>query len=243
MHPPIVGLPLPHAYDDVTYYNTPTAYTLALEAAGAAPCHLPLVAEDRLEALLSVIDGLLLTGGGDVATHNYGAEDGGTLQLVDEERDRVELWLCRRALAAGLPVLGICRGAQVLNVAAGGTLIQHIAAERPQALQHRTQPPLPNTHRLHHVAVDPTSQLAGWLALDDHEMSAMAVTSTHHQAVATVAPGFAAVAYAPDGIIEAIERPQAVGFALGVQWHPERMVPEHAPTRRLFAAFVAACRP
>jgi putative glutamine amidotransferase len=242
MPSPIIGLPLPRAYDDAAKYDTPTAYTIALEAAGGVPCHLPLLAEDGLERLFGVIDGLLLTGGGDVAAACYDAADGGRLVLVDEERDRVELWLCRRALAAGLPVMGICRGAQVLNVAAGGTLIQDIAAERPGSLNHRTQPPLPNTHRLHTVAVDPASQLAGWLAPGDGEMAAMPVTSTHHQAVAAVAPGFSAVAFAPDGIIEAIERPVAAGFALGIQWHPERMVPDHAPTARLFAAFVAACR-
>lgn len=241
---PIIGLPLPHAYTDLALFQTPTGYTTAIEAAGGAPCHLPLLAEERaLERLIGVIDGLLLTGGGDLSACEYGAEDSGRLLLVDAARDRVELWLCRRALAVGLPVLGICRGAQVLNVAAGGTLFQDIATTIPGALNHRTQLPLPSSHRLHTVAVAPASRLAAYLGLGAGECAAMPVTSTHHQSVDGIAPGFRAVAHAPDGVIEAIEWAESAAFALGIQWHPERMVPDHAPTRRLFAHFVEACQP
>jgi putative glutamine amidotransferase len=154
---------------------------------------------------------------------------------VDEALDAVELALGRWALGDGKPVLGICRGQQTLNVAAGGTLYQDIASQLPGAAPH--QFPEARTALVHDLRVEPRSRLATVLGEDR-----LAVNSIHHQAVERLAPDLRATAWAPDGVIEGVEHPSHP-FALAVQFHPEELVPDHAPSARLFAAFVAACRP
>jgi putative glutamine amidotransferase len=158
------------------------------------------------------ITALLLPGGGDVAPGLYGQEPHPLVSGVDPELDAFELQLAARALAEGIPVLGVCRGHQVLNVAAGGDLIQHVEGHRGT---------------LHRVSA------RGPLAAYD----GAAVNSSHHQAVGRLAPGFEVLAWAPDGVVEAIRRP-GPAFALGVQWHPERQ-PRHPG---IFAALLGAAR-
>jgi putative glutamine amidotransferase len=149
---------------------------------------------------------------------------------VDSLLDTAELALARWALAEGKPVLGICRGQQCLNVAAGGTLFQDIPSEVVGALDHRVEP---RDARAHELAVEPDSRLADLLGA-----TRTAVNSLHHQAVREVAPGFVAVAWAPDGVIEGLERPDHP-FAVSVQFHPEELVPGHEPSERLVQRFVA----
>lgn len=242
MNIPLIGIPIPHDYHDHSAYHTPVAYCRAIEQAGGIPLLIPLLeGDDHLHRVFALLDGLLLTGGGDVAADCYGAIDSGALRLVDRDRDRVEMVITRWSLDRGLPVLGICRGIQSLNVAAGGTLVQDIPCGIPDAMNHSTDRSLPMDYPAHPITVEPGSLLADYLCLTHHERDAISVNSYHHQSVDQPAPGFTISARSPDGVIEAIERNPAAGHALGVQWHPERMVPGNALMVRLFRSFVVAC--
>ena len=185
--------------------------------------------------VLGDVAGLLLPGGGDADPRWYGDTWVHPTVSIDAERDALELALARWAIATEVPVLGICRGIQVLNVAAGGGLWQDIPAQYPSTLTHLE--PAPNRDRqarLHSVGVLPGS-------LTRHLLGGqkVLVNSIHHQAVRCVAPGWRTTALAPDGIVEAIER-SGSRFALGVQWHPEELVRDDAAARALFEAFCAA---
>ena len=242
---PLIGIPVGHVPADPSRYQSPTAYSSAIAAAGGAPVLLPLLDEPSiLDSLFGALDGLLLAGGGDIASARYGMVDSGQVQYVDPDRDAVELALAQRALAVGMPILGICRGIQALNVAAGGTLVQDIPTEISDALMHRSTGTDAATRLAHSVRVRPASVLAKALGirLSSQDGIEIPVNSTHHQAVAVVAPELVVSARAPDGVIEAIERSEErKGFALGVQWPPERLVPGNRMMLCLFAHFVAAC--
>lgn len=191
-------------------------YCAALERAGAA---VVVVAPgtDPVPQVLDRCHGVLLTGGADVDPSFYGETDRHPTLKVDPARDEYEIALARAAMARDLPVLAICRGVQLLNVAAGGTLIQDIPSQRPGSLNHSVKEP--PTARVHSVRIVPESRL-GRLLLTGAASGPVEVNSRHHQAVKRVAPGFIVSAVAPDGIIEAIECPDAA-FCVGVQWHPE----------------------
>lgn len=215
-----------------------STYTTALALSGALPLIIPLqLPEVILRAIFDRLDGLCLAGGGDVDPAHYGEEPHPALRGVDIERDRTELLLTRWALQADLPILAICRGIQMLNVAAGGSLYQDIAAQVTGALQHTYRlEDSPWERPTHRVRIAPGSRLAALLETEE-----WATNSFHHQAVKEVGDGFRPVAWTDDGVIEAIEHPSRK-FALGVQWHPEGMFQTDELARRLFAAFVAACR-
>lgn len=185
-------------------------------------------------AVLDRIDALVLTGGGDVDPGLYGEAPHASFSPAEPGRDAFELELTRGALERGLPLLAICRGIQVLNVAAGGSLVQDIPSQVPGALEHRVS--TPPSAIAHEVWVTPGSALASLMAerLDE---DALLVNSRHHQAVARLAPGFVATATAPDGVIEAIEGPD-LPFCLGVQWHPENFW-RTGEFRALFEALVS----
>ena len=173
-----------------------------------------------LEALKD-IDGLLLTGGGDIAPERYGETPHPSVLDVDLERDRFELELVAEARQRDLPIFAICRGIQVLNVGGGGTLIQDIPTGLSGPLDHNlTVPPHQPFSRAHEVWVERDSLLGTLLKERLSDADACDVNSRHHQSIKDVAPGFRVSATAPDGVVEAIEDPQAT-FCLGVQWHPE----------------------
>jgi putative glutamine amidotransferase len=209
-------------------------YLTSLERAGATPRVLD-PAVDRVPDILDECDGVLLTGGADVDSAHYGEEPHPTLK-PDALRDAYELVLARAALARNMPVLAICRGVQLLNVAAGGSLIQDIPSQRSSDVIHGQRQPLTSTP--HTVRVRTGSTLAALLG--DPATHDLAVNSRHHQAVDRVAPGFVVSATAPDGIVEGIERPGA-RFCIGVQWHPENFW-ETGEFSSLFTAFVKASR-
>lgn len=201
-------------------------YPEAVTAAGGKPILLPFDARD-----LGGMDGLLLSGGGDIAPHLYGEEPRAKLRGVDRERDEYELSLTKEALRRGIPVLAICRGIQVLAVAAQGRLIQDLS--QMDGINHWQTAPRSQPH--HWVEVLPGTRLRDIL-----EVERLFVNSFHHQAVAQVPPGFR-IAARSGGVIEAIES-EGEKFALGVQWHPECMWRGDPLALRIFQAFVEACR-
>jgi len=213
----------------------PRAYLDAVSAAGGTPVLVPPLADPSAAVAAAVIarlDGLLLSGGRDVPPSRYGQAPHPASEPMDPRRDAWDMRLLECALAQGrLPVLGICLGAQQLNVALGGTLVQHVP-DLGGGLEHRA----PEAgDRLHAVTLVPGSRLAAVLGKDTVD-----VTTRHHQAVDRVGRGVVAVARAPDGLVEAIEGVDPGRFFVGVQWHPERNY-ESPASRALFAAFVAAC--
>jgi putative glutamine amidotransferase len=184
--------------------------------------------------MLSQLDGLVLSGGGDVAARHFGQPQHPKAQPPDEARDEMELALTREALSIGLPILGICRGAQVLGVALGGQLVQDLDSELPGAAKHSTQSG-EETNR-HWVTVLPGSRLAAVLGAEK-----VLVNTFHHQANGELGARALRTAWSEDGVIEAIEL-DSEAFVVGVQWHPERMWRRAPRQRRLFEAFVEACR-
>ena len=209
----------------------PLNYADQVAAAGGTPVLLPPV--PGIAAAVGRLDALVLTGGGDIDPASYGAAAHPRTGAVSAERDRAELDLLAAALAAGLPVLGICRGLQLLNIARGGTLHQHLADLGPAAGRGHT--PQPGTFGSHQVRVAAGSRLAGILQAD----IPLAVPTAHHQAIDRLGAGLTATAWAADGIIEAAELTggEHHPFVLAVQWHPEA-----SDDLRLFQALVAAAR-
>ncbi len=212
------------------------SYIRAIHRVGATPIIIPPTLQSPdIPSLLSNLDGLLLSGGEDIAPRHYGQKSEAWMGRVDEVRDMSELGLIKAWLAMGKPLLAICRGHQVLNVALGGTLFQDISKSLPDALDHAYVPARPMEITVHPVKIELQSQLAtimGGITID--------VNSAHHQAIHAPGAGVRVVAYAPDGVIEAIELPQ-YHFCIGVQWHPEAMVKVSETMLPLFSAFVQAC--
>jgi putative glutamine amidotransferase len=198
-------------------------YMLAIELAGGVPVVLPPLA-NGFDTLLAKLDGICLSGGPDLDPARYGARAHEQLGPTEPALDRFELELARAADVAGLPLLGVCRGAQALNVARGGTLHQHVEGHRQTELA--TQP-------THAVRIAGSSRTADLLGAHSAE-----VNSFHHQAVDVLGEGLVATAWAPDGTVEAIEDPQHP-FLLAVQWHAETLVDDPAQLA-LFRALVDA---
>jgi putative glutamine amidotransferase len=212
-------------------------YVEAIRRAGGDPQIIDRDAGQPDEVVRS-LDGLLLTGGADVDPARYGETRHPSVEDAETGRDEFELGISRTAVARNLPLLGLCRGAQVLNVALGGTLVQDIPSQTGGDIAHAvSDTPVTIAHE---VWVAKGSRL--WQALQErlNEDDACEVNSRHHQAVARVADGFDVSATAPDGVIEAVER-SAARFCVGVQWHPENFW-RTGEFRCLFEAFVDACR-
>jgi putative glutamine amidotransferase len=219
-------------------YGHRQTYVDAVLRAGGAPLLIPPVTDEAtLRVLYDRLDGILLAGGGDIAPSNYGDAPHEKLGLVDVARDESELPIARWAVADGKPVLGICRGVQVINVALGGTLYQDIPTQISPSLSHTLSYEREDwTYMAHEIRIAPDSRFARVMGVQ-----AMTINSLHHQSVKDLAPGLRAVAWAPDGIVEAVEG-QGGGFVLGVQCHPEALQAT-ADTRwqSLFLAFVDSC--
>ena len=193
-----------------------------------------------VEQALSGIDGLMLTGGGDVAPSRYHEAAHATVEEAEPGRDELEIGLVLAARKKRIPILAICRGIQVLNVACGGTLVQDIPSQLPGAGQHSLAVPEHESYALaHEIWIDKDSLLSR-LMRERLVDEGLEVNSRHHQAVKDVAPGFKASATAPDGVIEAIEDP-AAKFCLGVQWHPENFF-RTGEFRALFEGFLEAAQ-
>ena len=214
-------------------------YVRAVGEAGGTPQLVPLLGEasDVLRRIYDALDGILLPGGADIDPSAYGAERSRMCGAADPDRDLTELTLTRWAIGERKPVLGICRGMQLINVAAGGTLHQDIGAERPGAIEHDHQGG--HGEHAHELLVHDVELAAGSRAATILGAGRLRVNSTHHQAIARIAPSLVASALAPDGVVEGVEgRDHA--FLLGVQWHPEDLTERDPRMRRIFAAFVQA---
>ena len=222
---PLVGISCSRTGSGAT--QLPTTYTEAIAKAGGVPVVLPTVATPReAEALLSKLDGIVFSGGEDVDPAMYGEEVWNETVYVDSVRDRSDSLLARAALAAGKPILGICRGSQLMNVMLGGTLYQDIPSQLPEAVKHGGA--------THTIGLEPGSVLAQLYGLDS-----LTVNSFHHQAVKDPAPGLKITARAADGIVEAYE----AGQVLAVQFHPEKLL-QAGEDRWIpfFETFVERCR-
>jgi putative glutamine amidotransferase len=193
----------------------------------------------RVADALAGIDGLVLAGGEDVGPARYGEPPHSSVVDVDPDRDEFEISLVAEARRRGIPILAICRGIQVLNVACGGTLVQDVPSQVKGALEHRlTVPPHEPYSLAHEVWLDKDTLLASLMRERLSDTDACDVNSRHHQAVRQVAAGFEVSATAPDGVVEAIEDP-AARFCLGVQWHPENFW-RTGEFRPLFEGFLEA---
>jgi len=210
-------------------------YVEGVERAGGVPVVLPVMLADAVDDVIPAVHGVLLTGGGDVQPSRYGARPVSETHGVDPARDDFDIRLLDRAIAADLPVLATCRGMQVMNVALGGSLIQHVPAATGQAHDYNDR----WREGVHRVKIEPDSHLAAALGATE-----VAVNSIHHQAVDEAAPGTRAVAWAEDDTIEAIELPGSP-HVVAVQWHPELLEdwPEQQGLFRQLVAHARARRP
>lgn len=235
---PLLGIPtFTHTVGESMRYAGLATYTRAIDRAGGAPIFIPLNLDAAtLRAVFDRLDGLVLQGGDDVHPREYGEPIAAYCGAIDEACDAAELQLLRWASATHLPVLAICRGIQVLNVAAGGTLYQDIAAQLATGLRHPHTPGNPANFLAHAIDIEPQSRLARAVGV-----TRLAVNSRHHQAVKQVAPGFYVTARAPDGVIEAIESTNSQ-YALGLQFHPENLIDDDPRIFQIFKTFVDQAR-
>jgi len=237
MKPPIIGITVSQVYKNHRYYNqNPSAYSEAVIRAGGLPMLIPVKFPiQHASRILAKLDGLLLSGGGDVDFRLFNGEAHPTIEGVCEERDLLEIELLKSAIEAKKPVLGICRGIQLINVALGGTLYTHIPAQFKTDIVHNTPEENGHDNLVHDIELDPNSKLGKIIG-----MNLFSVNSFHHQAIQNVAPKLVVTAHATDGLIEAVELADDPFGVIGVQWHPECLLAIQSQVE-LFKAFTAAC--
>lgn len=236
----VVAMPAyDHTCDDIVGKRAsaiPASYINGLVHAGAVPLIIPITSDQKtINALMDMAHGLLLIGGPDIAPFHFGQTDQPELRHVTPARDAVELLLTKRALADKTPIFAICRGIQVLNVAAGGSLFQDIATQRPNAQKHDHYPDHEPSHLAHPIQIERGSRIAAICG-----QTRITVNSLHHQAIDRLGAGLSVVARSSDGIIEAIESNDD-RWVVGVQWHPEWMLEDREDMPALFRAFCDAC--
>jgi putative glutamine amidotransferase len=211
------------------------AYVTAVQRAGGIPMVIPVgIDESALVSLLSRLDGVLLSGGGDIDPTLFKGAPHPKVYGISPERDAMEIALVKIALEMDKPLLAICRGIQVLNVALGGGLYTHIQDQVERALKHDWFPKFPRDKMAHSVSLKCESRLDQIYGADE-----IRVNSLHHQGISQVGEGLITTAFAPDGLVEGLEVTNAA-FALGVQWHPE-CLPDDPGSQNLFSAFIQAC--
>lgn len=239
VHRPLIGVTMgrekSQRFFGLNLFIMNQTYVRTLEQLGALPVMIPLhMTEATLHGIFERLDGLFLPGGEDIDPANYGAERHELLGATDKERDRTELLLTRWAVEIGMPVLGVCRGAQMINVACGGSLYQDILSDRPDLAKHDYFPPSFERYRISHaIDIEADSRLAHALG-QIHEVNSM-----HHQGLDRIGYGLRVVARAEDGLPEAVEAP-ALPYVVGVQWHPEELAKTDQMSANLFYDFVLA---
>jgi len=233
MMKPLIGIAADRAISTTHAFKIeiPEKYSESIILAGGIPLLIPLgLSQSDLEMLVSRLGGILLAGGGDIDPALFAGEPHREVYGIKPERDAQEITLVHLALRTHIPLLGICRGVQVMNVALRGGLYTHILDQLPGAIQHSTPKYLPREYIQHRVSLVPGSRLEQVTGETD-----IPVNSHHHQGLDKAAEGLQVIATAPDGLIEAVELP-GEPFFVGVQWHPEWLL-EHAHARALFSAF------
>jgi len=228
---PVIGITSRYGAKE-NKYNLPDAYTKAIQRNGGTPLIIPPLWDSEYQQLYDLVDGILFTGGPDVDPMLYGEQPLPKQGWIEPMRDDFEIKLAKIALAGPKPVLGICRGLQTLNTAAGGTLIQDIPSQIKNPIKHRQE--ALSWYGTHHVMLE-----KGSLAHKVFEDEKVVANSHHHQACKDPAPGFKATGWASDGVIEVLEIDSPV-WKLCVQWHPEHM--DNPVMNKLFKAFVDACK-
>jgi len=218
-------------------YRITRTYRDALVRAGAQPIRLMPVPDDRVPELLARVDCLLLTGGPDIDPQAYGEQPHATVRVMPRERQQFDFALAREALVRQMPTLGICLGAQELNVVLGGSLVQDIPSEVPRSLSHRQNALEQFRRGVHQIELVPGTRLAGLYG----GQRTIAVNSAHHQAADGLGKGLVVAARSTDGVIEAFEAP-ALAFLIGVQFHPEMQTEPAGLHDGLFDEFVKECR-
>jgi putative glutamine amidotransferase len=233
---PLIGITTRHELETERFYLA-RHYAEAVEAAGGAPVHLPLIPRKAyLENIVARLDGVLLPGSAsDVDPLRYGEEPHRNLGRVHPLRDETDTTVLEELEGHGAPTLAICFGLQILNVQRGGTLIQDIASQHPGALNHEQG--LPRERRSHRVRLKPDGFLAQLAGKEE-----LLVNSHHHQAIGTLGDNLVATAWSSDGLVEAIEDVRQGRWIKGVQWHPEIGWEKDDFSRDLFSSFVAAAR-
>ncbi|MCX6055829.1 MAG: gamma-glutamyl-gamma-aminobutyrate hydrolase family protein [Chloroflexi bacterium] len=212
------------------------SYTEAVVRAGGLPLLIPNdFPVNEIQTLCDRIDGVLLSGGGDIDVNLFDGEHHAKIGDPSRDRDRLEIALFQQALGEHLPIFGICRGAQLINVAMGGTLYTHIPTQFETTIEHNTPERKGRDHIAHQVEIEEGSLIGQIIG-----RTKIPVNSFHHQAIKILAPGLKVTARATDGLIEAVEIPGTLFKALGVQWHPEG-IQGISEQRDLFSAFVTAC--
>ena len=236
MSKPVILVPIPVQDAEQRRYQLGKHYVNSLIACGAIPVLAPVLLDDAsLRGLYERADGVLLTGGDDVDPALFGEAPHAKTSGIDADRDRAESALTRWAVADDKPMLGICRGIQVMNVALGGSLIQDIPSQAPSDLVHPGHWVGARRDEVHHtVCIEANTRLAGIVGFGD-----VGVNSFHHQSIKRAAQPFRITARAPDGIVEAVEI-AGHAFCVGVQWHPEEMAANRADMMRLFQALTDA---
>lgn len=222
--------------NDVSSARLRTTYLAAIENARLVPLiTAPLHGKSAAESLIARIDGLVLTGGADVDPARYGEAPHPSLGTLSDSRDGWEIALVHAARHDNLPLLAICRGAQILNVALGGTLIQDLPSQHESEINH--DPDKPRNTRTHSVELPTETRLSRAVGLTNFD-----VNSVHHQAIGRVADQLRIVAVAPDGVIEAVETAaESSWWCVGVQWHPEELADaDESWDRDIFGAFATA---
>lgn len=230
----VIGITCGHSWEAPERFYVNEAYVQQIITAGAIPILIPYMDPEKLKVVVEQIDGLLIPGGNDIDARLFGEEPQPGLGSIDPIWDMLDMTVIRFALSRNLPILGICRGCQILNVTCGGSLIQDIATQVTNPIKH--QQLAPKWHGTHDISIASGSKLASVLGVTE-----IAVNSFHHQAIARIASGFIASAYASDGIIEGIESTQH-NCVLGVQWHPELMTSHEPIFTQLFTHLVQSAK-
>lgn len=243
MKKPVIGITCYLDYDDpkrkypfvFAFDYVKRQYYLAIQDFGGVPVILPNIEKINLvDYYIRTLDGLLLSGGGDFHPSFFQESIKAENLSIKIERDRFEIALAKKALSKRLPILGICRGLQVINIALGGTVFQDLSLRKEKTLNHKPETVIRFKKR-HKVKIKEDSRLYSII-----EKKEIVVNTSHHQVIKDVAPGLSASAWSEDGVVEALES-KGKEFLMSVQWHPEAMV-KHPSSRALFRAFVKACR-
>ncbi len=227
MTPPLIGITT-YGRDETNRFSLPGAYVDAVRRAGGIALLLP-PGEPDVERVLGALDGIVLAGGGDIDPTLYGGTLHETVYNLDHERDQAEIAVARLAVDTRKPILGICRGTQVLNVMLGGTLFEHLPDVVGDTINHRLPPREPTEHA---IRIEAGSRLAALLSAVD-----IVAASWHHQAICKLGSGLEVVARAPDGTIEAVEMADHP-WLMAVQWHPELTAASDPLQQRLFDTFI-----